>query len=249
MACACRAFARRVLGYELAVARVVDGGPPPPPPRVRVAPRARQRRRAPHHHRAAARVTQLHERAPVARARICLQTHLEQSKQREQRGGACRRVTGHCWACWAGCARRRQRSLATHPLSGEGGWEGSANWRPTPYVVGLLWQIVDPMTPPHLNFWFPIGSHVADRERATRGRRTAGVAMSVNPRSCGGPAEEGGPPDFGAGDLLGPVTFTDAALDAAMGFGQPAGMWASRPPTSLPRPRSNVQAAQQRAGR
>ncbi len=48
--------------------------------------------------------------------------------------------------------------------------------------------------------------------------------MSVNPRSCGGPAEEGGPPDFGAGDLLGPVTFTDATLDAAMGFGQPAGL-------------------------
>jgi hypothetical protein len=114
---------------------------------------------------------------------------------------------------------------------------------------GILWQIVDPMTPPHLNFWFPIGSHVADRERAARGPRTAGVAMSVNPRSCGGPAEEGGPPDFGAGDLLGPVTFTDAALDAAMGFGQPAGNWPpahphlSRGRAATCRPRSNVQDA------
>ncbi len=43
--------------------------------------------------------------------------------------------------------------------------------------------------------------------------------MSVNPRSCGGPAVEGGPPDFNADGLLGTVTFTDAALDAAMGFG------------------------------
>jgi hypothetical protein len=116
-----------------------------------------------------------------------------------------------------------------------------------------LWQFPETKSPPNLKFYpnrIPIGSHVADRERATRGPQTAGVAMSVNPRSCGGPAEEDGPPDFGAGGLLGPVMFTDAALDAAMGFGQPAGNWPpahphpSRGKVATCRPRSNVQAAE-----
>ncbi len=56
------------------------------------------------------------------------------------------------------------------------------------YVLLMVWQFPETMRSPNLRFypnWIPIGSHVADRERATLGPRTAGVAMSVNPRSRG----------------------------------------------------------------